>query len=74
MTGQIKYLNFSRQFGFVTADSGEDVFFHSSGYAGDFERLQKGDRVTFETEASPKGPRARQVELVPLATLPEPAA
>lgn len=71
--GILKHINYDRQFAFITSDSGEDFFMHSSGYVGDFDRLQKGDAVTFETEASPKGPRAKDVKLVPVG-LAGPAA
>jgi CspA family cold shock protein len=51
-------------FGFITpADQGKDVFFHSKSLVGvSFDELQEGDSVTFETEDSPKGVNAVNVQ------------
>ena len=62
MTGVIKVRLLRLGYGFISADSGEDYFFHSTD-APDFERLQNGDRVTFVGEATGRGPRARAVAL-----------
>lgn len=63
MNGKIKRLT-DKGFGFIAPDGGEgkDLFFHSSALQGvDFNSLQEGDAVTFETEDSDKGPRAINV-------------
>ncbi len=60
-TGTIKKLVSDRGFGFITDDDGKEFFFHKSGTEGDFDTLQGGEKVAFEIEASPKGPRARSV-------------
>jgi CspA family cold shock protein len=62
--GTIKKLVSDRGFGFIAAEDGKEYFFHRSGTAGDFDRLQGGERVTFEIEASPKGPRAAKVQVL----------
>ncbi|HEX6488260.1 MAG TPA: cold shock domain-containing protein [Candidatus Dormibacteraeota bacterium] len=62
--GTIKKLVVERGFGFIAADDGKEYFFHRSGTAADFDSLQGGENVTFEIEASPKGPRAAKVQLV----------
>jgi CspA family cold shock protein len=60
--GQVNKLKTDRGFGFIRSESGEDVFFHSSAVAdGGFDLLREGQAVTFETESSPRGPRARDV-------------
>lgn len=59
--GTIKKIVSDRGFGFIAAEDGTEYFFHRSGTEADFDRLQGGERVTFEVEASPKGPRAGQV-------------
>ena len=41
----------------------EDVFVHNSGLDGVSE-LQEGQKVEFDLEDSPKGPRAVNVKLV----------
>ncbi len=65
-SGTIKTMT-DKGFGFIRPDdSREDVFFHRSSVVGtDFEQLQQGDRVTFNTEQDPrgKGPRASDVRV-----------
>jgi CspA family cold shock protein len=62
-TGTIKKVVAERGFGFITAEDGKEYFFHRSGLQTslDFDRLAGGERVSFEVEQSPKGPRATQV-------------
>jgi len=62
-SGIVKKLIADRGFGFIIADDGKEYFFHRSGVQRtlDFDQLVGGERVTFEIEASPKGPRAVQV-------------
>jgi CspA family cold shock protein len=64
MTGVIKRLNGEKGFGFITPDGGDkDVFFHSSSLVGvTFAELHEGDKVSFDTEQSEKGPRATNVK------------
>jgi CspA family cold shock protein len=62
-SGTIKKLVSDRGFGFIAAEDGKEYFFHRSGTETDFDRLMGGERVTFEVEASPKGPRAGRVQL-----------
>lgn len=62
-TGIIKKVVADRGFGFITADDEKEYFFHRSSMDAslDFDRLAGGERVEFEIESSPKGPRAAQV-------------
>jgi CspA family cold shock protein len=62
MNGTIKKLVSDRGFGFIAAEDGKEYFFHRSG-AADFDRLVGGERVSFEVEPSPKGPRAGRVQV-----------
>ena len=59
-TGTIKKKT-EKGFGFISMEGGEDVFFHSSACNGQFNNLQEGQSVTFDTEAGPKGPKAVNV-------------
>jgi cold shock protein len=61
--GTIKKLVPDRGFGFIAAEDGKEYFFHRSGIDGSFDDLQGGEKVTFEVEASPKGPRAGRVKV-----------
>lgn len=62
--GTIKTLIRQRGFGFIAAEDGREIFFHRSGLvSGDFDSLQEGDKVEFEVEKGPKGPRATNVSV-----------
>ncbi|MEP7360106.1 MAG: cold shock domain-containing protein [Chloroflexota bacterium] len=62
-TGTIKKVVADRGFGFITADDTKDYFFHRNALDSslDFDRLNGGEKVEFEIEQSPKGPRAARV-------------
>ena len=62
-TGTIKKIVSDRGFGFITGDDAKEYFFHRSGVDSslDFDRLNGGEKVEFEIEQSPKGPRAARV-------------
>jgi CspA family cold shock protein len=62
-TGTIKKVVSDRGFGFIAAEDAKEYFFHRGGLDSslDFDRLVGGERVQFEIETSPKGPRATQV-------------
>ena len=61
-TGTVKWFNEKKGFGFITQDSGSDVFVHYSAIKGDgFKTLVEGDKVTFEVVNGPKGPQASNV-------------
>ncbi|MFA6095149.1 MAG: cold shock domain-containing protein [Candidatus Paceibacterota bacterium] len=61
--GTIKKL-MDRGFGFIGAEGFQkDVFFHSKSLSGaNFDELREGDAVTFDTEESPKGLNAVNVQ------------
>jgi len=62
-TGTIKKVVADRGFGFISAEDAKEYFFHRDGLDAslDFDRLIGGERVEFDVEASPKGPRATKV-------------
>ena len=62
--GTIKKVVADRGFGFITAEDGKDYFFHRDGLERslDFDRLVGGEKVSFEIESSPRGPRAAKVQ------------
>ena len=63
MTGTIKRLT-DKGFGFITGEGlAKDLFFHSNSLVGiTFDELKEGDAVSFETEESPKGLNAVNVQ------------
>lgn len=64
LEGKIKRLIRERGFGFITAEDGEDVFFHRSALVGeDFDALEEGANVEFDLEKGPKGHRAANVRV-----------
>lgn len=62
-TGTIKRIIADRGFGFIVAEDEKEYFFHRGGLDAtlEFDRLVGGERVEFDVEASPKGPRAVRV-------------
>jgi CspA family cold shock protein len=60
-TGTIKRIARDKGFGFIRDASGQEYFFHRSSVQGSFDSLTEGQRVNFEEEESPKGPRASNV-------------
>jgi CspA family cold shock protein len=62
-TGTIKKVIAERGFGFISAEDSKEYFFHRGALDSslDFDRLAGGERVEFEIETSPKGPRAARV-------------
>jgi CspA family cold shock protein len=63
MTGTIKRVT-DKGFGFITGEGlAKDLFFHSNSLVGvTFDELKEGDAVSFETEESPKGLNAVNVQ------------
>jgi len=63
-TGTIKKVVSDRGFGFIAADDAKEYFFHRSALDSslDFDRLGGGEKVEFEIESSPKGPRAANIK------------
>ncbi|HZS49586.1 MAG TPA: cold shock domain-containing protein [Bryobacterales bacterium] len=62
MSGTIKKLIAERNFGFIRAENGQDVFFHASAVQQNgFASLAVGQAVNFDLERGEKGPKASNV-------------
>lgn len=65
-TGQVKWFNDSKGFGFITQQGFDrDIFVHYTAIQGDgFKTLAEGQQVEFELIDGPKGPQASNVAKV----------
>ena len=60
--GKVKWFNDQKGYGFITSESGSDVFVHHSSIQGDgYKSLAEGQDVEFEIEKGPKGDQATKV-------------
>ena len=64
-TGTVKWFNESKGFGFISQESGPDVFVHFSAISGEgFKTLAEGQTVEFTLSQGEKGPQAENVVAV----------
>ena len=62
VTGNVKWFNDDKGFGFVEREDGPDVFVHHSSIQMEgFKTLKEGQRVTMEVSQGEKGPQADSV-------------
>ena len=65
MNGTVKWFNDTKGFGFLHADSGEEVFVHFSAIKSDgFRSLKDGQKVTFDVVDDKRGKKADNVVVV----------
>ena len=64
-TGTVKWFNEKKGYGFITQESGEDVFVHFTAINTEgFKTLAEGDNVQFDVTEGSKGPQAANVSKV----------
>ncbi|KPQ00098.1 cold-shock protein [Marinobacter sp. HL-58] len=62
ITGNVKFFNEAKGFGFITREGGSDVFVHYSSIQGSgFKTLTDGQDVEFSVTQGQKGPQAENV-------------
>ena len=60
--GKVKWFNNQKGYGFITPESGSDVFVHHSAIQGEgYKSLEEGQEVEFEIVKGEKGEQATNV-------------
>ena len=60
--GKVKWFSNQKGYGFITPESGNDVFVHHSAIEGEgYKTLDEGQEVEFEMQNGPKGEQATKV-------------
>ncbi|MDH4143792.1 MAG: cold-shock protein [Acidimicrobiia bacterium] len=61
-TGTVKFFNAEKGFGFISRESGDDVFVHFSNIQGTgYKTLDEGQQVEFDIAPGRKGDEAQNV-------------
>ena len=59
----MKWFDASKGFGFITRESGDDIFVHFTSIKGSgYRTLDEGQKVEFQVGAGQKGPIAMDVQ------------
>ena len=64
-TGTVKWFNDEKGFGFITPQSGDDLFVHIKAIQSDgFKSLKEGQQVSFVATRGQKGMQAEEVQVI----------
>ena len=64
-TGTVKWFNDEKGYGFITPQSGDDLFVHFKAIQSDgFKSLKEGQKVSFIAVQGQKGMQADQVQIL----------
>ncbi|SDC75042.1 cold-shock protein [Rhodococcus tukisamuensis] len=63
-TGKVKWYDAEKGFGFLSQESGEDVYVRSAALPAGVEALKPGQRVEFGMAAGRRGPQALSVTVL----------
>lgn len=62
-SGKVKWFDNRKGFGFISQETGKDVFVHHSCILGEgYKTLNEGEDVQFDVITSDKGPKAQNVQ------------
>ena len=62
LTGNVKWFDNAKGYGFISRENGNDVFVHHSAIQGEgYKSLEEGQSVQFEVTKGPKGDQATNV-------------
>jgi CspA family cold shock protein len=68
--GTVKWFNAEKGYGFISPESGEDVFVHFSAIqTGGYRSLEEGQKVEFDIDQGQRGLQAANVRPVPTQQL-----
>ena len=60
--GTVKWFSDQKGYGFISSESGKDVFVHHNAIQGEgYKSLNEGQEVEFEVQQGPKGEQAANV-------------